>query len=284
MRPTMLQSRVECHKATALLCGAKGATMTPLPRRALVFRVGGIEFGLRPGAWVLFGGIAALLDVAFLPLALPDAPALTHHVVALAMTVLMIVTTLLHESGHAIAYRLQGVWPVRITLRGSGGACAAVVYEDSPARGLVRALAGPAVTALIIAVLVLAWHAPALPPPWRLVAATVTVFSLFDLIFNALPVFPRGDGTHALRAVLWLLRHRAPEDFAVLYLWRPPILAAALLALSWAADRYLLWDTTTVTIAALCALALCAMPPLALVWRLLADHGLLPAPGRQGRV
>jgi hypothetical protein len=257
--------------------------MTPAPRRALVFRLGGAEFVLRPGALVLYGGIGALLDVTFLPLALPDAPALTHHVVAAAITVVMLVTTLLHESGHVLAYRLQGAWPVRITLRGSGGACAAIVYEDSPARGLARALAGPAVTALIIAVLVLAQHAPALPQVWRLVAATVTVFSLFDLIFNALPVFPRGDGTHALRAALWLLRRRAPEDFAVLYLWRPPILAAAVLALSRAAVRYLPWDGTTVTVAALCALALCAVPPLALVWRLLAGHGLLPAPGRQGR-
>jgi hypothetical protein len=257
--------------------------MTPVPRRALVFRLGGVEFVLRPGALALFGSIAALLDVTFLPLALPDAPALTHHVLAAAITVVMLVATLLHESGHAIAYRLQGAWPVRITLRGSGGACAAVVYEDSPARGLVRALAGPAVTALIIAVLVLAWHAPALPPLWRLVAATVTVFSLFDLIFNALPVFARGDGTHALRAVLWLLRRRTPEDFAVLYLWRPPILAVAVLALSQVAVRYLSWHGTTVTVAALCALALCAVPPLALVWRLLASHGLWPAPSRQGR-
>jgi hypothetical protein len=257
--------------------------MTPVPRRALVFRVGGIEFVLRPGALVLFGGIAALLDVAFLPLALPDTPALARHVVALAMTVSMIVTTLLHESGHAIAYRLQGTWPVRITLRGGGGACAAVVDKDSPARGLARALAGPAVTALVIALLMLAWHARALPQAWRLVAATLSVFSLFDLIFNTLPVHPRCDGTHALRAALWLLRRRQPEDFAVLYLWRPLILAVAVLGLSRAAVRYWLWAPSAFTIAALCALALCAVPPLALVWRLLAGCGLLPVPGRQAR-
>src|SRR5919201_7052029 len=148
--------------------------MTPIPQRALLVRLGGIELVLRPSALLLFGSIAALLDVTFLPLALPDTPALTHHVIAAAMTMLLVVTTLLHESGHAIAYRLQGTWPVRITLRGSGGTCAALVYEDSPARGLVRALAGPAVTALIIAGVVLAQHTPGLPAPWRLVAATVT--------------------------------------------------------------------------------------------------------------
>ena len=59
--------------------------MTPVPRRALVFRRGGIEFVLRPGALFLFGGIAAMLDTAFVPLALPSTPALTHHVIAAAI-------------------------------------------------------------------------------------------------------------------------------------------------------------------------------------------------------
>src|SRR2546423_15667748 len=123
------------------MCGEDGATMTPVPRRALVFRLGGVEFVLRPGALVLYGGIAALLDVTFLPLALPDAPALTHHVLAAAITGVMLVATLLHESGHAIAYRPHAVWAVRITLPGSGRARPAAVSVASPARGHARALA-----------------------------------------------------------------------------------------------------------------------------------------------
>lgn len=246
--------------------------MTPPPRRALVFHLGGIEFVLRPGGVVLFGSIAAALDVTFLPLALPGAPALTYHLIAAALALLMIVTTLLHESGHAIAYRVQGIWPVRITLRGSGGACAAMVYEDTPARALVRALAGPAVTLLVVLALIGLWRLPALPPVCRLLAATLSVFSLGDLVFNTLPFHPRCDGTHALRSLLWILRGREPERFAVLYLWRPTILAAAILALGKAASALRLLPDSSVlpTVAACIALALCAVPLGTMAWRYLS--------------
>ncbi|MDQ2831950.1 MAG: hypothetical protein M3Y74_23240, partial [Chloroflexota bacterium] len=70
--------------------------MPPPPPRSLVFHCGGVEFVIRPGAPLLFGGIAAALDVTFLPAALPDQPVLAYHLAAVAITVLMIVTTLLH--------------------------------------------------------------------------------------------------------------------------------------------------------------------------------------------
>lgn len=248
--------------------------MTPPPRRALVRHVRGIEFVVRPAAFLLFGSIAAALDVTFLPLALPGRPPYIYHLAAAVMALMMIVTTLLHESGHAIAYRLQGIWPVRITLRGSGGACAAMVDADSPGRALARALAGPAATALVVAALMTLWRLPLLPPTGRLVAATLAVFSLFDLVFNTLPVHPRCDGTHALRALLWLARRREPESFAVLYLWRPTILAAAVLGLCQlaAATGFRPFGALTLTAGALCALALCAVPPVVLARRLVATH------------
>jgi len=236
--------------------------MPPPPRRSLVFHYGGIEFVIRPGAPVLFGGIAAALDVTFLPSALPAQPALAYHLAAVAMTALMIVTTLLHESGHALAYRAQGIWPVRVTLRGSGGACAAMVDEDRPARALARALAGPAVTALVAVALFCGWRVLPLPPLWRLVAATLLVFSVFDLVFNTLPVHPRCDGTHALRAIIWLLRGREPARFAVLYVWRPIVLAAAVLLCpaAGAFTGFLPAGPTVDAAAGAAALALCAVP------------------------
>src|SRR5579875_2659041 len=106
----MVRKVERCEKAMSL------PAMPPPPRRSLVFYRGGVEFVIRPGALLLFGGIAAVLDVTFLPSALPDQPGFTYHLAAAAMTLLMIVTTLLHESGHALAYRLQHIWPVRVTL------------------------------------------------------------------------------------------------------------------------------------------------------------------------
>jgi len=245
--------------------------MPPPPRRSLVFHYGGVEFVIRPGAPLLFGAIAAALDVTFLPSALPDQPPLSYHLAAVAMTLLMIVTTLLHESGHALAYRAQGIWPVRVTLRGSGGACAAMVEEDRPGQALTRALAGPAVTALVVVALLLVWRALPLPPLWRLVAATLMVFSVFDLIFNTLPVHPRCDGAHALRAVIWLLRRREPDRFAVLYLWRPIVLAAAALLCPpvCALTGFLPSGPGANAVAGAVALALCAVPLGALSLRAL---------------
>ena len=248
--------------------------MTSVPRRALVFHVAGAQVVLRPGGLVLFGGIAAVLDITYLPLALPGLPAPSYHVVAVAMALLMAAATLAHECGHAVAYRLQGIWPVRITLRGSGGACADVVFDDTPARALVRALAGPAATALVILSLVAMWRLAPLPPVARLMASTLAVFAAFDLVFNTLPVIYGCDGMFALRAVLWLLRGREPEKFALLYLWRPVVLAAAALALAQAAvaSHVALSAIALPTLAAYVALALCAVPVAAMLWRYATLH------------
>lgn len=243
--------------------------MTPPPPRSLVFHAGGIEFVVRPGGVALFASIAVALDVTFLPVALPAQPGVTYHLAAAVMTLAMIVATLLHESGHAIAYRLQGIRQVRITLRASGGACAAFVERDRPLDGLVRALAGPAMTALVVVALAAVWRFSPLPALWRLTAATLAVFSLFDLVTNVLPVHPRCDGAFALRSLVWLLRGREPDTFSVLYLWRPLVLAMAALAFAESCVRlgYLPLGPGTRTVAALFALGMCAVPLLALAWR-----------------
>jgi len=251
----------------------------------MVAHIAGVEIVARPGGVVLFGGIAAALDVTFLPVALPGQPPVAYHLAALAITALMIVTTLLHEGGHALAYRVQGIWPVRITLRGSGGACAAMVDEDRPGQALARALAGPAVTALVVLALFVCWRVLALPPLCRLIAATLFVFSLADLLFNTLPVHPRCDGTHALRALLWLVWRREPAPFAVLYLWRPLALAAAFLAAPpvVAVAGFQAADPTIATVSMVGALALCAVPPLAVAGRLLRRRApLLPRAASHG--
>ena len=241
--------------------------MTPPPRRALVFHICGVEFVVRPAAWVLFGSIAAALDISYFPLALPAQNGLHYHVLAIATVCLMVIAVLVHESGHALVYRLQGSWPVRITLRGMGGACAAVVNDDAPGRALGRALGGPAATALVVVGLALAWHSAALPESARLVAATLFVFGFFDLVFNTLPVHPRSDGTFALRAMLWLVQKRQPENFAVLYLWRPVILALVMFVVTRGADSFGYLTQTALVILTGLVLVLCAIPPLAIARR-----------------
>jgi hypothetical protein len=253
------------------ISGTRSASTAALPhvdaRRALIWHVGSLEVVLRAGGVLLLGGLAAVLDVRYWQLASPGTPPLTAHLAAMVMTFLVVLLLLLHESGHALAFRFQGAWPVRITLHGGGGACAAVVVEDSAGRALVRALAGPAVAALAIALWLTLWRGPALHE-----AITVTMIGLCNVVMDTLPLHPRSDGVHALRAMLWLVRRREPDRCAVLYLWRPIILAALALAGAplGAASGFMPSAPTTTTVAALAALALCAVPTGVLARRALS--------------
>jgi hypothetical protein len=94
---------------------------------------------------------------------------------------------------------------------------------------------------------------------------------LCNVLVDTLPLHPRSDGVQALRAVLWLVRRREPDRHAVLYLWRPIVIAALVLACAplGAVSGFMLGPTTT-TGAALVALALCAVPTAVLARRTLS--------------
>ena len=239
--------------------------------RTLTWHLGGLDVALHPGALLLLGSIAVVLDIRCWQLAAPGAPTLGAHLAAILMTLPIVVLILLHEIGHALAFRFQGAWPVRITVHGGGGACTAVVVEDSAGRALVRALAGPAVAALAIALWLTLWRGLTLPPIWRLSATTVTMLGLCNVLVDVLPLHPRSDGMHALRAALWLLRGREPDRGAVLYLWRPLILAALVLACAplGSTGGFMPSAPTTTAVAALVALALCSVPTMVLARRTL---------------
>lgn len=259
--------------------------MVPIPRRAWSVRTGPLEFVVRPAAFLLFGGIAVALDVTFLPMALPGRSAVLYALLALVVTLLTVVTTLLHEGGHAAAYLLQDIRPVRITLRGSGAACAAMVDDqDTASRALLRALAGPVVTMVIVAVTVGVWLMR-LPSPVHVVAVSLAVFGLFDLVFNTLPVHPRCDGTFALRALLGLIQGQRAEEFAVLYIWRPLILAGAALVAPLVASLtgYLADAPSATAVAVASSLLLCTVPPCALAWRHLHRSAAVLSPSKPGR-
>jgi hypothetical protein len=252
---------------------ASAAAFQPVDaRRSLIWHVGSLEVVVRPGGLLLVGSLAAVLDVRYWQLASPGAPTLSAHLAAVVMPFLIVVMILLHESGHALAFRVQGAWPVRITLHGGGGACAAVVVEDSAGRALVRALAGPAFATLAMALWLMLWRGLTLPPVWRLSAITVTMVGLCNVLVDTLPLHPRSDGVQALRAVLWLVRRREPDRHAVLYLWRPIVIAALVLACAplGAASAFMPSGPATTTGAALVALALCAVPTVVLARRTLS--------------
>lgn len=141
-----------------------------------------------------------------------DSGTLAGAVGGVAFTIALFVSVILHELGHALTARRFGVPTRDITLLPIGGVARMEFIPDKPKQELWIALAGPAVTALIVALLVGALKLLALPltPP----AATATAgfgsmlaqlmwANVTLLAFNLLPAFPM-DGGRVLRAGLAL--------------------------------------------------------------------------------
>lgn len=124
---------------------------------------------------------------------------------------------LLHEFGHAVVAMRNGIGISSIQLWIFGGMARMDREADSPGTELKVALAGPAVTATIVAVLVAVGSAAAgwtgfreaalletrsdVSGPMALIAWLATV-NLLVLVFNLLPAYPM-DGGRVARAIAW---------------------------------------------------------------------------------
>ena len=114
------------------------------------------------------------------------------------------VSAVLHELGHALAARFFGL-PVRsITLVALGGYTEIAEEASDPVEELLIALAGPAASAALALLGALVWWAS----PWPLaglVALHLALTNTAIAAFNMLPCLPL-DGGRVLRAVFWFLR------------------------------------------------------------------------------
>jgi Zn-dependent protease len=136
----------------------------------------------------------------------------------LAAVVFLLVFTsvLLHELGHAFAARSVGARDIRIELSIFGGQAMSRHRERDPASMFRHVIAGPAMTAVAIAlceiagrVLVTGWHdgtstllTNTPTEPAHYVLALVLVINLLLLVSNLMPGLPL-DGGHLLSAVIW---------------------------------------------------------------------------------
>jgi Zn-dependent protease len=185
-------------------------------------------FGIRVGvnySWflVLFVVIFVLWDSLSETL---DAGATTVYVVAVVAAASFFGSIVLHELGHALAARREGIEVQGIDLFLFGGVMKMSRETDTPGAEFRVAVAGPLVTLAIMllaaaAAIVLAggdsfWDAARLSSaadasPVEVVVSLLVSMNLVLLIFNLVPAFPL-DGGRIARAVAWKVtgsRHRA---------------------------------------------------------------------------
>lgn len=129
------------------------------------------------------------------------------------------VSILVHELGHAVAYRLFGSWSA-ITLHGFGGYAESPDPPRSPARRMLVALAGPAAGFALCGLAYaglewVGWKGEKVGiHPYALNALKfLFMTNLFWNVFNLLPIPPL-DGGRVCRELLALFRVRSADVIA----------------------------------------------------------------------
>jgi Zn-dependent protease len=177
----------------------------PAPRRPGIplGRILGVPVLLQP-SWLLLAVFVTLGygDVLQGRLGLTQGAA---YVVGFGFVLCLLASVLLHELGHALAARAQGIGVRGITLELLGGYTEMDGEAPRPRVELVVSLAGPAVSlalgvAAAAATAVLSTDTVVGLVVFQLAAANIVVAA-----FNVLPGLPL-DGGRALRAAVWALR------------------------------------------------------------------------------
>ncbi len=179
-----------------------------IPRRGI--RIGsfaGIPFGVHPLWFVIVALITWSLAAGWFPGRVDGISPGWAWALGLLSAVLLFASVLAHEYGHAIVARRRGIEVEEIDLWLLGGVARMSSAPQRARDELAYALAGPAVTLVVTAVLglvLLALPAGAAPALHALVLYELIVNGAM-LAFNLLPAFPL-DGGRVLRALLWQVR------------------------------------------------------------------------------
>jgi Zn-dependent protease len=211
----------------------RGTTQTPNrggPQIGVVRlgRIAGVEVRLH-WTWGIAASLIALgLGSSVFPAAVPGLAPNTYYTMGVATALLFFVSLLLHELGHALQARREGIPTRGITLWMLGGIAESEAPFATAGTEARVALAGPAVTLVIGVGLVAVGQIGGLP---QTVAAIVQWLGWTNLIllgFNLIPALPL-DGGRVLRGALWRVYRnhmRATRDA----LRVSQVLAAAMIA------------------------------------------------------
>jgi Zn-dependent protease len=165
-------------------------------------RVAGIEIGVNWSWAVVFVLITWTLYSGVFPEQNPGRSNGTYLAMAIAAAFLFFGSLLLHELGHAVQARREGMTIEGITLWLFGGVARFSGSFPSAGAEFRIAVAGPLVTLVLAVVFVALAGAGGLPEVADGVAAWLGYTNVALLVFNLLPGLPL-DGGRILRAAIW---------------------------------------------------------------------------------
>jgi Zn-dependent protease/CBS domain-containing protein len=172
-------------------------------------RIAGIRIGINWSWLVVFALIVWSLASAVFPDQNPGLSDATYIAIAIVAALLFFASILLHELGHAIQARREGMEIEGITLWLFGGVAQFRGNFPSAGAEFRIAIAGPVVSLILGVFFVAVAVATRMTEEVDAVAAWLGYINLVLLVFNLLPALPL-DGGRVLRAALWGAR----DDFA----------------------------------------------------------------------
>jgi Zn-dependent protease len=169
-------------------------------------RIAGIRIGVNWSWLVIFGLIAWSLESTVFPDQDPHLSRTTYILMGLAAAFLFIASLLLHELGHALVARREGIEIDGITLWLFGGVTRFKGTFRSPGSEFRIAIAGPLVSLALGGLSVGVALLVRTPVSVQGVAAWLGYSNLLLFVFNMLPAAPL-DGGRVLHALVWRTKH-----------------------------------------------------------------------------
>jgi Zn-dependent protease len=165
-------------------------------------RVAGIRIGLNWSVLVLLALLMWTLATGIFPDTNPGLGDNAYFTMAVIASLAFFASILLHELGHAVQARRDGMEIDGITLWLFGGVARFAGMFPSAGAEFRIAVAGPLVSLLLGGGFVGIALVPGLPEPVNAVCAWLGFINLALLAFNLLPALPL-DGGRMLRAAIW---------------------------------------------------------------------------------
>ncbi len=169
-----------------------------------VGRLAGIDIAIHP-SWLVIGFLVTYsLAVARFPIDFEGWSPALYWIVAAATAALFFASVLAHELSHALVARRFGLKVEGITLFIFGGATSIDSDSRTPREEALIAVAGPA-TSLVIGAVLLAADLVIAQPQIAALVGWLGFINLLLGLFNLIPGFPM-DGGRVLRAIIWRIR------------------------------------------------------------------------------
>lgn len=121
---------------------------------------------------------------------------------SLTMALLLFGSVLLHELGHSLVARSQGIRVSSITLFLFGGVASIDQESKTPLQAFQVAIAGPAVSFILFVILLLLQQVLPTDIPPAVMAADLARLNFVLFLFNMIPGLPL-DGGQVLKAAIW---------------------------------------------------------------------------------